>query len=254
MVNFTLWNKQWFADSPLQWCWTFPVSPQTNMLIEIQHICAFLLTLSFYQLNAENLSGDVETHATYYQLHNAYKNSTVNNSVDIINITFAKDLNIDLYISTFYHLKHARLQSLSVPVELRQSHIFLVLLLISGDVPVNPSPSKFSCGNKKCHTTVAKNYRAVLCESCFYRWHITCADITPSEYHLLSNTEDPLLCKTCLTFQFSDSFFEDQPILYNGDSPVSSNETLTSVFDEIKTVRKNHINKFMVSHLNINSL
>lgn len=62
------------------------------------------------------------------------------------------------------------------------------------------------------------------------------------------------MCKTCLTFQFSDSFFEDQSIPYNGDSSVNSNETLTSVFDEIKSVRKNHINKFMVSHLNINSL
>ena len=89
------------------------------MLIKIQHICAFLLTLSFYQLNEENLSGDVETHATYYQLQNAYKNSTVNNSVGIINITFAKDLNIDLYISIVYYLKHARLQPLSVPAELR---------------------------------------------------------------------------------------------------------------------------------------
>ena len=77
------------------------------------------MTLSFYQLNEENLSGDVETHATYYQLQNAYKNSTVNNSVGIINITFAKDLNIDLYISIVYYLKHARLQPLSVPAELR---------------------------------------------------------------------------------------------------------------------------------------
>ena len=111
---------------------------------------------------------------------------------------------------------------------------------------VNPGPSTYPCGNKKCHTTVAKNHRPVLCESCFYWWHIKCADITPNEYHLLSNSEDPWLCKTCLTFQFSDSFFEDQPIPYNGDSSVNS--------DEIKSVRKNHINKFMVSHLNINSL
>lgn len=129
-----------------------------------------------------------------------------------------------------------------------------MLLLNSGDVSVNLGPLKYPCGNKKCHTTVAKNHRAVLCESCFYWWHIKCADITPNEYHLLSNSEDPWLCKTCLTFQFSDSFFEDQSIPYNGDSSVNSNETLTSVFDEIKSVRKNDINKFMVSHLNINSL
>ena len=118
-----------------------------------------ILVLLFLQL---------ETHATYYQLQNAYKNSTVNNSVGIINITFAKDLNIDLYISIFYHLKHARLQSLSVPVELRQTHRFLVLLLISGAVSVNLGPLKYPCGNKICHTTVAKNHRAILCESCFY--------------------------------------------------------------------------------------
>ena len=226
------------------------------MFIKVQHFVVILLTLSLYQLSEETPVDDLCVSFNHSQNNTTRILSTVESRVDFLNITFANDLNIDRCLSIFYHLKHNRVQPLSVPVKLRQGHRFLVLLLISGDVSVNPGPSKQPCGSNACHTTVAKTHRAVLCEACLYWWHIKCADITLNEYKALSNSEDPWLCKTCQTFQFSESFYDNNStVSYDHDTSLNNlNETLPSVFDEIKNVRNNHTYKFMVSHLNINSL
>jgi hypothetical protein len=73
----------------------------------------------------------------------------------------------------FYHVKHSRINPSSVPVEFKQRiHRLLIILIISGDISLNPGPVKNPCG--LCAKPVAKNNRAVLCEGCNYWWHIKC--------------------------------------------------------------------------------
>jgi hypothetical protein len=49
-------------------------------------------------------------------------------------VTFANDLYIDIFTTLFYHLKHNRIVPLSIPVEFKQRHHRLLLILIlSGD-------------------------------------------------------------------------------------------------------------------------
>lgn len=105
-------------------------------------------------------------------------------------ISLAPDLEIDIYNILFYHVKHSRSQPLSIPSTLRKEHYRLVILIIRGDISMNPGYKK-----KPVWATVAKNHRAVLCEGCYYWWYIKCANISPSEYHLLSNSDDPWVCK-----------------------------------------------------------
>jgi hypothetical protein len=55
----------------------------------------------------------------------------------------SKNLYIDILTTLFYHLKHNRIVPLSIPVECMQRHHRLLLILIlSGDISVNPGPQK----------------------------------------------------------------------------------------------------------------
>lgn len=55
-------------------------------------------------------------------------------------------------------------------VELRPCIMFL--LFISGDVALNPGPTRSQCGT--CRRAVASNHIAVYCEVCQLWWYIKC--------------------------------------------------------------------------------
>jgi hypothetical protein len=88
------------------------------------------------------------------------------------NIILANDLNLDIYNVMFYHLKHGRFKPLSIPIELNSKHhrLFIIIILCSGDISLNPGPIKYPCG--KCYKPVAKNHRAIFCEVGNQWWHI----------------------------------------------------------------------------------
>lgn len=88
----------------------------------------------------------------------------------------------------------------------QRHHIIWTILLISGDISLNPRPDKHLCGlvlQASC-----QNLRAVLCEACNHWCHIKCANISLTEYAALSKSDDPWLCCDCNSFKFTDSFFE----------------------------------------------
>ena len=70
----------------------------------------------------------------------------------------------------------------------------------------------------------------------------------------LSKTSDAWLCKNCNSFHFTDSFFEQENDT-NIELSINIDETnQQSVFEELKDVKKKHPKKFIVAHLNINSM
>lgn len=168
-------------------------------------------------------------------------------------LRLSSDLNLDKYAMLFYHIKHNRMQHLAIPIDLKHNHHRMItVLIISGDIALNPGPPKYPCG--ECYKPVAKTHRAVLCEGCNYWWHIKCASISPSEYSSLSKTSDAWLCKNCNSFHFTDSFFEQENDT-NIELSINIDETnQQSVFEELKDVKKKHPRKFIVAHLNINSM
>ena len=167
----------------------------------------------------------------------------------------------DKWTQIFYCIKHTRTVPLSIPLEFsKRTHVYL-LLFLCGDISLNPGPVKNPCGI--CSKPVARNHRAILCEACYNWHHIKCAGISPDDYICLGSTDDPWCCHQCSHFQFSDSFFLDIDCVPL-DHSLSSNDISThdtdssqspmSPFEELRDLRKLHPRKFLVTHLNINSL
>ncbi|XP_060577446.1 uncharacterized protein LOC132734674 [Ruditapes philippinarum] len=107
--------------------------------------------------------------------------------------TFAKEIQISPLESIFYHTRDRR-SRLAQALQPQKCHR-LLLIILAGDIATNPGPTKFPCG--VCTKPVAKNHRALQCESCEFWIHIKCGNVTPAEYILLGNLDDPWLCKTC---------------------------------------------------------
>ena len=77
--------------------------------------------------------------------------------------------------------------------------------------------------------------------------------MSPTEYIKLGGSEDPWVCNDCDKFQFSDSFFfSDMDI--SSDISSCNTSSMDSPFEELRDIRKSHPNKFIIAHLNINSL
>lgn len=82
----------------------------------------------------------------------------------------------------------------------------IIIILMSGDIAINPGPIKFPCG--KCVKSVRSNQLAIQCEECLYRQHLKCIDLPLKEYDRLSNSSENWYCKPCMLPSFSDSYFE----------------------------------------------
>ena len=79
-----------------------------------------------------------------------YNSSQCKQTRGLLNINFAKELELDKYLMLFYHLKHSRWCPLSIPVDLKQKHHrIIIIMIISGDISVNQSLSNINVGDAK---------------------------------------------------------------------------------------------------------
>ena len=169
----------------------------------------------------------------------------------IIKFTTDEKTFVDVEIILFYFIKHQRLVPLSIPIKLdKRTHIY-TLLMLCGDICPNPGPVRNPCG--QCCKPVARNHRAIYCDTC-YKWiHMKCANLSPIQYSNLGKSDDPWMCKDCSTFHFSDSFFDTSIDSTNLNHSECSDES-KNIFDDLLSLRKKNPNLFLCSHLNINSL
>ena len=97
----------------------------------------------------------------------------------------------------------------------RSGAVFLNLLLLCGDVSLNPGPGvKHPCG--VCVKPVRSNQKAVQCDYCDRWHHPRCCNINNPVYDALANSSCMWICCDCDLPSFSSSLFD------------SSSETLTS--------------------------
>ena len=99
---------------------------------------------------------------------------------------------IYLWISDFRpHQIHSR------AVMLHTRQVVHLLLMLSGQVELNPCPytPKFPC--QICSKAVKWGPRALACDNCDQWCHTECMTMTSEEYHHLADTSVIWLCKIC---------------------------------------------------------
>ena len=87
----------------------------------------------------------------------------------------------------------------------RSSFLACCLILLSGDIELNPGPGpRHPCGS--CSLPVKSNQRGIYCEVCFYWYHTRCIRMTHTEYERLSNCDEAWCCDRC--FKEALPFFD----------------------------------------------
>ena len=102
----------------------------------------------------------------------------------------------------------------------------LLLLLMAGDIELNPGP-KYPCGicSKNCTWGNGRAGRAINCDTCQVWYHADCLEISTTDYNALGNSDDPWYCPACATCT-SDS----------SDSDPSFNSLSSSLYDSFSSL------------------
>ena len=68
----------------------------------------------------------------------------------------------------------------------------LILILLSGDVELNPGPTKYPCGI--CQKACRWGQNAIACDSCGEWYHTSCAFLSNKHYKILANSSLSWCC------------------------------------------------------------
>lgn len=137
----------------------------------------------------------------------------------------------------------------------RRSPFPLMLMLLSGDIELNPGPQrkwKYPC--RVCSRPVMKNQKGVQCDNCDLWVHTRCAGITTAEYQSLQLSDPPWFCDVCccatnLPFgnvSTLDSVFDNS----NGSTNLNHDTT----FPHSPSSLEAETNSVILCHLNAQSL
>ena len=80
--------------------------------------------------------------------------------------------------------------------------LLLVILVLSGDIQLNPGPPnwKYPCG--LCSKPVKCNQPGIECEVCYTWQHCKCLDMNESEYSRLQHSDEGWCCPQCFKTAF----------------------------------------------------
>ena len=131
----------------------------------------------------------------------------------------------------------------------KQCTLSLLVIVLSGDIELNPSPIKYPCIT--CQRPVASNQRALGCESCDSWVHIKCCGVTPSQYkaYLRGGSIDTWTCPICVP--------EDAAADINSSSSDSSNLSMHSESDTTTntgTKPQTRADRIKITIINVNSI
>ena len=127
---------------------------------------------------------------------------------------------------------------------------FQFLIILSGDVSLNPGPVRHPCSS--CLKPVAKNHRAIQCDNCDLWAHIKCENISTKIYAEMANSNKQLnfICSSCILNQLP---FPEGFMINDEESQVTSTQKdfsfLDDDMDELKNTRG-----LKIAHLNTNGL
>jgi len=122
------------------------------------------------------------------------------------------------------------------------------LLLLSGDIELNPGPD-FSCAI--CKKSIPLRYRVLCCHNCKSWLHKKCANISETQYKSIKmkDTEFYFDCHKC-NYAKEMPFFQEEYLEENPENVTLKEQDITD-FEEFKVFEKRGLHFI---HLNINSI
>ena len=135
-----------------------------------------------------------------------------------------------------------------------------LMLLLCGDVSLNPGPRNWKCPCGVCHKPVKSNQQGLQCDPCDTWSHLKCLPeairVTNQDYARLSVTTENWYCFLCQLPLFIDSFFSsaESPLADDTNDEITSTSEVNNIFYELRSVMKKCPKNIIVSHLTINSL
>ena len=145
-----------------------------------------------------------------------------------------------LYPPNIQHGKHSTPSSLKSPInslfaKLRQpksdclkirpdcKSLYAIILLLSGDVELNPGPSTksvYPCGI--CETEVTWQCKGICCDNCNIWFHHSCANLDSLEYLLLGRSNTQWKCPRCDSINVDSFTYNSLEIsCYNSFAPLA---------------------------------
>ena len=103
-----------------------------------------------------------------------------------------------------------------------KSFVIQVLLLLSGDISLNPGPARYPCG--LCEKPVHSNQHGLQCDDCNIWTHRTCLSMDKNKYMRLADSDEFWFCRNCTLPNFTDSFFSCNNSI-SGDSSFGQSDT-----------------------------
>jgi hypothetical protein len=200
---------------------------------------------------------------------------------------FSRDNELDFVIQNFspgkldyqQHFEHGRPTKLILEqrkIQNTSKYCFILTILLSGDIHINPGPIQCPCTN--CQKPVKSNQRAIQCDFCDHWTRLSCTTLSRPEYELLSTSDNTFYCYSCSQRlpNFPDYFFDTSVRNQSGNCTTDFNHTGSSqsgssafsdvnsdseienehydIFIELSELRKKHPNNFTCAYLNVNSI
>ena len=124
------------------------------------------------------------------------------------------------------------------------------LLLLSGDVALNPGQVRFPC--VVCHFPVRSNQRALLCDDCGFWCHCKCCSVSKAQYHCFQLQKHfSWTCPSCLSKALP---FHDCSVLSSSDMEHYQGDVLDSMSIHNLPSPPTAHSFLKVAHLNCRSL
>ena len=99
----------------------------------------------------------------------------------------------------------------------------LLMILLSGDVDLNPGPRQLKHPCKICEEAVKRKQRSLASDNCMKCYHIECLQMSTEIYEALANTSVEWICCNCGLPNFSSTLFDEAiPESTNGFETLSS--------------------------------
>ena len=123
----------------------------------------------------------------------------------------------------------------------RWSTYFITIIILSGDINLNPGPPKDPCGI--CQKGVRKNQKGICCDLCYHWFHIkdSCIKMSIAEYEEhCSNPALKWLCKCCSVKE--------------GTKGLSQEDEVGNIYENLANEIQTSPSGLKVGHLNVNGL